>query len=69
MTDIAISHSKNAGSPTARGLLRSLVERLIDKRIYAVAETDLRQLDDRELADIGLERSEIGMAVRGTLNR
>jgi len=69
MTDITIRHSENAGSPTVHGFVRSLVKRLIDKGIYAFAETDLRQLDDRELADIGLERREIGIAVRGTLNR
>jgi uncharacterized protein YjiS (DUF1127 family) len=69
MSGIAIRHSENAGSSTVRGFLRSLVKRLIDKRIYALAEADLRQLDDRELADIGLERREIGAAVRGTLNR
>ena len=45
-----------------------LAGNIADARRKAKAVSDLRQLDDRMLADIGLSRSQISAAVYGELN-
>lgn len=48
-------------------MLHELVGKLQDWWLVEVGAGRLRQLDDRLLADMGIERSEIGRFVRGKL--
>ncbi|MFZ1469383.1 MAG: DUF1127 domain-containing protein [Paracoccaceae bacterium] len=54
-TRVAASH----GTSRLSGLVATLRNALAQRRIYAVTMAELNQLNDRELADLGISRFNI----------
>jgi uncharacterized protein YjiS (DUF1127 family) len=72
MTTIPAMTAQPASRCTLGGLVRllgKLVNSLVAYRVRRRAVKSLRELDDRALRDIGIDRSQIEAAVRGgTMN-
>jgi uncharacterized protein YjiS (DUF1127 family) len=60
----ANAHTSGAASASGGGFLHRLVEGWREHRRYQRTVAELDALTDRELADIGLSRSEVDMVAR-----
>jgi uncharacterized protein YjiS (DUF1127 family) len=64
MTDITLSRTETTERKTNLGPLAAMFRWVHRRYVTARAANELAALDDRMLADLGLDRSEINGAVR-----
>ncbi len=59
MAQVIANPARSAALPSAEGLISRIRKAIADYRLYAATLDELRQLSDRDLADLGIARSDI----------